>query len=63
MTLSSDLTICYNTLLLDWLIIKDIIKDIDEQLAEEVYEVRPRRVPRAGMSVLVECGVYDPPGT
>ena len=42
-------------------IIKDILKDTDEQPDEELHRVRARRVLSAEAFVLVELGVYHPP--
>ena len=44
-------------------IIKNIIKDTDEQPDEEVHKARSGRVPSAGVSVSVELGcttLYQP---
>lgn len=41
-------------------IIKDIIKDTDEQPDEEIYRVRSRRVLITGASGLIELGLRHP---
>ena len=52
-------------------LLKDMIKDTDEQPDEEIHRVRSGRVPSAGASVPVElgcitllvCGCVHPPGS
>ena len=41
-------------------IIKDTIKDVDEQPGEETHRVRTRRVPITGASGLTELGLRHP---
>ena len=69
MTLSLDLIICSDNSQNSgkyftyhyWFIIKDIIKDTNEQPDEEVNGVRPRRVPSAGVFVLVGFRMHHSP--
>ena len=39
-----------------WFITKDIIKDTNEPLGEEVHRVKSRRVPSSGASIPVDLG-------
>lgn len=43
---------------MNWLIIKDVIKDTDEQ-PDEVYRAKSGRLPSAGASVSLELGDMD----
>lgn len=46
-----------------WCVIRDRMKDTDEQTDGEMHKTRSRRVLSAGASVPVELGLHHPPST